>query len=508
MRTKSSILNIITAYLGQAVAIIITLVARIFFVKILGKEYLGIDGLFNNILTMLSLVELGVGPAIVYSLYKPIANNNKEEIKSLMHLFKKLYTNIGMIILILGTLLTPFLPYIIKEMPNIPNINLIYILFVINSSVSYFFSYKRSLINSDKDRYVLPIIKYSVYLVLNIFQILFLVLTHNFIIFLILQIISTLTENILVSRKADKLYPYLKDKDVKELNKDTKANIMKNTKAMIGHKLGSVVVRSTDNILISSFIGIVEVGLYSNYYLITSALDSIANQIFNSITASAGNLYATKDPKESYRVFKVVYFIDFVIYSIFTVALLSVINPFITLWLGKNMIFSLPIISVIVLNFYLTGMRKAVLVFRDAMGLYYEDRYKPFFESLINLVLSIILAIKYGVIGVFIGTTISTISTCLWIEPYVLYKYGFKESSKTYFIDYIKYFIITLLLTIFVYGINSLITVTGILGFIIKGLISVIITVCVIVLIFNDKEEYKYVVDLIKNSKRIVKEVK
>lgn len=504
MRKKSSILNMITAYLGQFSAAIISLVARLFFVRILGREYLGINGLFANVLTLLSLVELGVGPAIIYCLYKPIADEDHEKIKSLMALFQKVYVIIGVIILILGLSLTPFLSIFIKEMPNIPYLKLIYCLFVLNSSISYFFSYKKSLINADKYRYILPIYKYSIYLVTNVLQVIFLIVTKNYIVFLILQVISTLTENILVSRRADKMYPYLKDKNIKKLDTETSNSIMKNTKAMIGHKLGGIIVRSTDNILISKIIGLVAVGLYSNYLLIINALDAISNQVFNSITASAGNLCVSSDKEQSNKIFKAILFANFMIYIVFSTVLLTVFNPFIELWLGKDMLFNTSIVIVIVLNFYLTGMRKSVLLFRDAMGLYYEDRIKPFIESIINLVMSIILAYKYGVIGVFIGTTISTVTTCLWLEPWILYKYGFKKPVGPYFKTYFVYTLISFISVGLSYYLCSFITIIGLLGILLKLLISLIISI-LFILLFRKTDEFNYIFSVLKQTKKILK---
>ena len=221
MRTISSILNLIVAFGGQFIGIIISFVARIIFLQILNAEYLGINGLFTNILTILSLAELGIGSAMNFSLYKPLAEKNKEKIKSLMYLYQKAYRIIGIIILTLGIAITPLLPYFINEMPSIPeNIYFIYVLFVVNTGISYFFSYKRALIISDQKRYIATFYRYGFYFLLNLAQIICLVVTKNYILFLVLQIIFTLLENIFVSMKADKMYPYLKEKNVGKLLKE------------------------------------------------------------------------------------------------------------------------------------------------------------------------------------------------------------------------------------------------------------------------------------------------
>lgn len=494
-RTKSSLLNFITAMVGQGLGLIVSFIARIFFVKILSSEYLGLNGLFTNILTVLSLAELGVGTAITYSLYKPLAEDDISTCKMLMQLYKKVYTVIGLMILILGIAITPLLPIFIKDMPNISNINLIYILFVINTAISYFYSYKRNLIIADQNRYIATIYRYGFYFILNVAQIIYLVIKHDYIGFLILQIISTFLENVFVSKHADKMYPYLNDKEKIPLEEESKKEIIKNTKAMMMHKIGGTVVSSTDNILLSSFVSIVAVGIYSNYYLITNALNTICNQVYNSLTASLGNMWVKESKEKNYSVFKKINFLTFWIYCFITICLVCLFNPFIEIWVGKDYLFSMDIVMILVINFYLTGMRKSVLTFRDAAGLFYKDRYKAVAEAIINLVASIILAKYYGVFGVFLGTFISSITTCVWIEPYVLYKYGFEKSLKEYFKDYFKKTLLTAILVIVTYYICSLIKGNLYIAFGLKLVVCVLIPNIILLLIYGKSVEFKYFYD-------------
>lgn len=445
MRKENSIKNIITAMIGQVFGVIIGLIGRFVFVKILSKEYLGLNGLFTNILTILSLVELGVGSAITYSLYKPLAEKNTEKIKSLMNIYKKLYIIIGVAIFILGMCLIPFLPKLINEMPQIDvNINLVYALFVINTACSYFFSYKKTLIVSDQKKYIATICKYISFFALNVVQIVILLISKDYIAYLIAQIIFTIIENLMISKEADKLYPYLKENNAKPLIKQEKKEIKKNIGAIILHKIGGVVVNATDNLVIAKYVGLGAVGLYSNYYLITNALQLTLSQFFTSTTASIGNLAITDNKEKLYDIFKKIYFMNYWIYSFVSICLFVIFNDFINVWIGNEFIIDMPIVFVIVLNFFIAGMRKTVLTFRDALGLYYQDRKKPVVESIVNLVISIILAKKYGIIGVFIGTTISTLGIAFWWESLILYKYGLKENVVKYYGKTIIYFITAL----------------------------------------------------------------
>ena len=502
MRTKNSIKNLIFALLGQAFGLIISFIARIIFVKILTDEYLGLNSLFTNILTMLSLVELGIGSAIVYSLYKPLAINDKEKVKSLMQLYKKAYLTIGIIILFLGIITLPFYRYLINEVPNIKNLDLIYFLFVLNTSVSYFYSYKRSLIISDQKRYIATIYRYSFYFLLNVVQIIILLFTKNYLLFLIMQVIFTWLENIFVSRKADKMYPYLKDKAVKKLETKELYKIKQNISAMLFHKIGGVVINATDNILIAKFVGLISVGLYSNYYLIINALEIIIIQFFNAIVASVGNLGAVKKSDAVKETFDITLFLNFIIFGISSICLITLFNPFIKLWLGKEYLFDFSIVVVIVICFYLKGIRKTFLTYKDALGFFKEDKYKPIIESIINLVSSIILVKYFGLIGIFLGTIISTLTTSLWIEPYVLYKNYFKISLKDYFVRLFKYLGVTIISYLIVYILCNLINISAIVDLILKLIICIVVPIILYVICFRKTNEFKSITSIFGNLRK------
>ena len=234
--------------------------------RTLGSEYLGLIGLFTNILSILSLAELGVGSAIVYSMYKPLAEKDEYKLKGLMNLYKSAYTNIGIFVLLFGSLLTPFLDLFINENSKIQHLYLIYLMYVFNSGISYFYSYKRSLLIADQKKYIESLYHNSFYLLRNFLQIIILFMFKNFILYLGIQIILTLIENIILSKRVDYLYPIFKGKDNTQLEKKEKQTIFNNVKAMIYHKLGSVIVMGTDNLLISMFVGLIEVGLYLIIY--------------------------------------------------------------------------------------------------------------------------------------------------------------------------------------------------------------------------------------------------
>lgn len=499
-RTENSIRNLKYAMIGQTLGIIISLFSRMIFVKFLSSEYLGLSGLFTNILTILSLTELGFVTAMSYQLYKPLVENDIESLKSLMKFYKKVYLIIALSILVLGLLTLPFYKYLINEIPNIPYLDLIYYLFVLNTAASYLFSYKRLLIISDQKRYIATLYRYTFYFVLNVAQIFILYLTKNYILYLIIQLLMTLLENILLDRKANKLYPYLKDKNVKPLKRNVYKQIISNVKAMFFHKFGGVVLNSTDNIVISKVIGLSVVGLYSNYMLIINALKTIVTQIFSSVIASIGNLQVTGSKSKMTDIFKKTFFADFCIHTFSAICLICLLNPFISLWLGNEYILDIFTVYMIALNYYLFGMRKTCMSFREATGNYESDKYSPIIEAVINIGTSVVLAKFIGLPGVILGTIISCLCTNFWWEPLVITRKSLTMNLKDYFSMYFKYTITGIILCVVTVFANSLIPCGGFMLFGIRLLVTVLIPVVSLCFIYRKNEYFLYYKMVIKNK--------
>ena len=481
-RTKNSITNVKYGIIGQIIQIICQFVCRTIFVHTLSADYLGLNGLFTNILSVLSLAELGFGSAITYSLYAPLAVNNNMQIKKIMNLYRLLYRVIAVVVALLGVCIVPFLQYFVKDAESIPNIKLLYLLYLSNSVASYLLIYKKSLIDADQKKYIGIKYQKGFSIIQNGLQIAFLLLTHNYIVYLLIQIIASVLCNICISIRADSLYPVLKEHTRDYPDREEIWGIAKNTFAMSIHRIGNVVVNNTDNLIISSFVSLASVGIYSNYQLIVSNLNIFTNLIFDSFTASVGNLNALEGKQKLNNVFEQMMVVGALIYGYISTCLISLFNPFIRIWLGKEYTFNIGVVIVIVLIFYLNGIRNVIRSFRDALGLFWYDRYKPIFESIINLVFSLILVKKMGILGVFIGTVISNLTVCFWVEPYVLYKYGLKNRLSRYFIIYFKYFVVACISTIMSFlilkfwVIDSLgkLFLAGIINSIIYALIGVI----------------------------------
>lgn len=444
-RTDNIAKNAKFAILSQAVLILTNFAVRRIFVMTLGEEYLGLNGLFTDILSMLSLAELGFGTAIVYSLYKPLAEGDKEKIKALMRLFGRAYRLVGCFVLTAGLALTPFLSFFVKEMPDgIPHVEWIYALNVVNSGASYFFIYKSSLLFADQKKYVEMLINVAVKTLAAALQIAALLVTKNYFLYLGIMIAATFGQNLLISMQVSRMYPYLKEKKTEMLPAEDRDVIRKNVGAMVFHKLGYVAVFSTDSILMAKFVSVAIVGLYSNYMLIRKALINVIDLFFVSLAASMGNLNACETDEKKYEAYSHVYFLSAWLFGFMSVCLYYLFNPFIILWLGEEYLLSSGTVGIIVLNFYMYCMRMPVNNTKEAMGLFWNDRYKPLAEVAVNLAASVFLAQRFGIDGVLWGTLISTITVPFLVEPYVLYRYGLHRKVRIYYLKYIGYLTVTL----------------------------------------------------------------
>ncbi len=504
MRTKNTLMNTIVGVTTLFITTVLSFVLRTIFIKVLGETYLGVNGLLTNILSMLSLAELGIGSAIGFSLYKPLSNNDKEKIKSLMQYYKKTYYYIGIIVFIFGLILMPFLPFFIKETEMVNNLYIIYLLYLLNTSYTYFFSYKRTLVASDQKTYKLSIYDTIFRIIVVVLQIVYLILFKNFIGYLIINFVITLFQNIKINSVINKEYPYLKENNIKKLTKKEKDNIFINIKGLIFHKIGNYLVNGTDNMIMSKFVSLATVGIYSNYLLIIFTVSNFLTSIFGSATASFGNLIASEDKDKVYDTFKIYNFLGFWLYGFSSLAFFFLLNPFINLWLGENYLLSTIIVFVIVINFYFNSMIGVIDNIKTSAGIYHQDRFVPIIQAIVNLVASIYLVIKFGLIGVFLGTSLSIIVIFIF-KPYFVYKYAFNKNVINYFLTFIKYLIIVFIEGLIVYLLFNILSeyiINKFILFIVQIIIVVLVPNIINYLLFHKNNEFN---DLVGRLKRTLK---
>ena len=493
MKTKSSIKNAFAAMGVNVVSILVGLVAQRFFIKILGAEYLGVNGLFSNIISMLGIVELGIGNAIIYNLYKPLVKKDYDTINSLMDLYKRAYHVIAIIVFLLGISVTPFLNFIIGQNTLDINIKLVYVMFIIDITCSYLLSYKRSILYADQKNYIINIIHMVYYVVLNFLQLLFLYFTKNYYIYLVIKIIMRVVENLIITLYVNKKYVYLYNNNIKKLDNSIINDIIKKVKALFFHKIGTFIVLGTDNIIISKFLGLVTVGLYSNYYMIIDAANKVFGQAIAAIMPSVGHMLVTDSKEKVYKVFKRIRFANFLISSFAGTSLLVLMSPFVTIWVGKKYLLSISVLIVLVFNFYQKMMRYSYSIFKEAAGIYYEDRFVPLIESVLNIIASVILVKLIGLPGVFIGTIVSGLALWCYSYPKFVYKKLFSRNYKNYAIETISYILLFVFIATTTYGISTMIVFKNIfLKLVINAIICVIIPCLINIIVFYRTDNFKY----------------
>jgi len=498
-RTKNVTINASVGFTIQIIKVLIEFLIRTVFIKVLGAEYLGISGLFTNILTVLSFAELGIGNAIIFSMYKEIANNNTEKIKSLMLLYKKAYIYIGFIVLFLGLLTTPFIPYIISGVPNIKeSIFLIYVLYVFNTGLSYFFAYKKAIIVAYQKSYITEFCRLIAEVIKAVFQIVILLTTRNFILFLIIQIVCNFIDNILSYIIANNMFPYLKEKNIKPLNDSEKGKIFRNVRSLVMYKFGSIILNGTDNIIISKMLGIVSVGLLSNYNLLINTINTVTGGLLNGFTASVGNLNSNDNFEKQEKIYNLLLFLCVWIYGFCAIAFFVLSNDFIVLWIGDDYKLNMLVVFALVFHLYVNGVQFVGYTYRTTMGLFNNGKYCPIIAALINVVLSILLCLKYGLFGILLATSISRLITTGWYDTFLVYKLRFKKSPLKIYLKYIKYMISILFIGIITFVILKLITISGVLGFVIKTIITAILPNILFIILYLKTDEFELLVQGVK----------
>lgn len=444
MRTRKAFLNTMAGGLGTLLVGVLQFVGRMVFIRFLSDEYLGISSLFTNILSILSLAELGIGNAICFGLYKPLAQGDEDKIRSLLHFFKRAYTVIGFVVFGVGMLLLPFLPYLMSGTTDLVDVRLIYILYVLQSAVSYWFwAYKSILLQADQKLYIVKACHVLANLVVIIAQIGSLWLFKNFLIYSVIGLLANVLMNLLVSLIVDRQYPYLAEKKWEPLHADEKRSIFKDVFGMSLFKINTTVVNSTDNLVISAFINVKTVALYGNYQTVISGISQVSMQLFGGVTASVGNLFAEGEEKQSEFVFRCLQLLCYWLYGFVGIGIYVLINPVIRLCFGAQRVFGADLVLLQVLYFVINGFQRTSFIYRDACGLFWKGKARPAATAILNIVISIVLVQKLGLSGVIWGTVISWLLTTWWYDPVMIYRQVFHMSPLPYFMGYLKAALLT-----------------------------------------------------------------
>lgn len=423
-RTKRASRNVVIGVLSKLIVMVFAFSTKTLFIRLLGVEYNGVNGLYGNILAVLALSELGVGNVLNYSLYSALRNNDTDKVKSLVSYFRKIYYGIALAVSLIGLALVPFLHYIINS--DLPQNELItfYLLYLANSVASYFVVYKTTVIIADQNNYISSICEIATTIIMYVAQIAYLLIFKDFLGYLIIQVACTILKNILLNFITNKKYPYLKhlSNDGITLPQEDRNRIVDNIKSTFLYKIAAVILNNTDNILISIIVGTVYVGYYSNYYMVISYITVFIGIFITGITASLGNLNSENNNESSYQMFSILSLIFAFIGTIEACCLINCFQPFIQIWIGHKNVMGFSWVIVIVLNLYLNTLMNPIWMFRETMGLFKQVRYIMLITAGLNIVLSIVLGVLFGVPGILAATFIAKIASQYWFEPRILFK--------------------------------------------------------------------------------------
>lgn len=499
-RVRSAAKNIAFGQIGNLVTQILNFILRTMFIQYLGDTLNGVNDLYTSVLSVLSMAELGVGTALNYSLYKPVAVGNIEKIKSYMQLYKKAYRTIGIVIAVIGTGIAPFLPYLVKQPQGVSvrDLTLYYFIFLFNTVSTYFVAYKYSLVNAEQKNYIQTNIITVTKVITVCLQIAVILTTGNFYIYLLTAAFVELAQKIFVSYYLNRRYPYLKERNAQKLSAEETGEIVTKTKALVFHKVGDVARLQTDSMIISGFINVTLVGFVGNYNLILNSIANMVNTVFNSVLSGFGNLIATESKEKQYQLFKVYRFFACWIYGFSAVGFFLLLTPFVSLWLGEEKTLAFTMVSCILIDYYFKGDRIVLSNFKTAAGVFEQDKYLALIQGVVNLIISIVLVQKIGLTGVYIGTIVSGLIANI-TKPFIIYRVILEKPVGQYFADSVKYLLTLTAILALLSGIKTILMPrVTVITFGIMFLVICVVFNLIFFLLFRKTEEFGYLTGILK----------
>lgn len=495
-RTENAVRNIVFGSLQKIVSILLPFVSRTVLIHYLGVKYLGLSGLFASVLGLLSLAELGVGGAIVYSMYKPVAQGDKKTICALLKFYRSMYRYIGFAVFCLGLICIPFLKYIVtEEIPGGLNLYALYLLYLAASVFSYFlYAYTSSLLFAHQRNDVISKVGMVVNLLTFVAQMSFIIFFSSYYLYVlcipVFAVVFNLMRYYVVKRIFPDYYP------AGDLDPELKKGLLKRVKALIGTKINTVVVHSADTVVISAFLGLTAVALYNNYYFILQSIVAFLAIAYSGMTAGLGNSLVVESGEKNLQDLRKFLFVNSWLVGWCSICLLCLYQPFMMLWLGEEYLLSFPMVILFAVYFYILQIRKVVINYKDAAGVWWEDRLRPYVCMVVNIVSNIVLVQYIGLIGIVISTILSMVISIPW-ETYTVFKHVFKSSSKDYYFKLSYYVAVTLVAAGLAYWGCSYFE-EGIVGFLMQILICVTVPNLIFYLVYQKKVEFKYLTEIVR----------
>lgn len=501
-RTKNAAKNIIFGMILKVYQIVVPFLMRTAIIYTLGVQYLGLDSLFISVLQILNLAELGVGSAMVFSMYKPIAEDDEMKICALMKLYKIYYRVIGIIILVIGLIISPFIPYLIKsDLPIGLNIYVLYIMNLLATVFSYWlFAYKNCLLQAHQRNDITSKVTLCVFSIKYLIQFVVLFCLKNYYYYLMVNLISQMLLNVITAIIVSKLYPNYEARG--KLDKEIVKDINQRVKDLFTSKVGGVIVNSVDTVVISAFLGLTMLAIYQNYYYIITAIIGLVGVIFTSCSAGIGNSLVIDSEEKNYNDLKKFTFIIIWVSSFCTCCLLCLFQPFMKWWVGEKFLLSFSCVICLCVYYYMYELNFLLNTYKDSAGIWHKDRFRPLATAFTNLILNLLLVNFIGIYGIILSTVISMLIVGIpWLLHNLFYEV-FKRSAKDYIIQLLKYTTTMVMMAMASYWLCSFIDGYTLSSLIIRGIICGIVTNIIWILTYRKSEEMN---GIIKIANRVIK---
>ena len=499
-RTKRTAQNAAVGFIYQLVSLILNFVSRTVFIKTLGSEFLGMNGIFSDVLSLLSMADLGFSTAMSYSFYKPLAQDDHKKIAALISFYKRVYNIIAATVLVIGLACVPFLKYIINTDQVIDHLEIYYLISLAGVVISYLFVYKTTLLSADQKDYKATAIRMWTNMLKVLVQIAVLIIFKNYMLYLAINVLFNFINNVVTSKKTEKEYPYINEKvDSSYIKDDIKTGILGNMKSVFIYKISETLFNATDNILISMLVGTVTVGLYSNYLMVSNKLLLIEQIVFSAMTASVGNVIATEKPEKRLKIFNSMCSGGFIFSGIITSGFCLLVNDLINVWIGEAYLLPLIVIVAITVNNYMSCALTPLWVYRDATGLYRKTKFVRLIGAILNLILSVILGKLIGLAGIIFASAIAKCATFVWYEPKVLFRDYFDSGVIRYYRDLLLNVLVVVITIIIIGKLSAFFVVTGWITLFIKGIIVGIIISVEFFMLYHKTEGAQLIIEKIRH---------
>lgn len=471
-RTKRTVQNAMMGFAYQLITMVLGFVSRVVFLRTIGVEFLGLNGIFSDVLNLLCLADMGFSTAMSYSFYKPLAEKDEEKIAALVAFYKKLYNIVALVVLILGLCCIPFLRVIVNVQNDIKYLEVYYLFALANVVTSYLFVYKTTLLTADQKEYMVIRIRMITNITKVLLQILVLIVFKSYMFYLAADTLLVITNNLIATKKAEKEYPYIKKIKSKNVgDENLKSRIIDNMKSVFIYKISTTVFSATDNIIISMVVSTVAVGLFGNYLMLSQKLLLMEQIFFSSMTASIGNVIAKENAEKRYEVFKSIQSVSLILCGVITGCYFLLASDFVSIVFGNEYTLPAIVVCAVTINAYFSCALQPLWLYRDATGLYRKTKYVMLIATIENIVLSIILGHILGIAGVIFASAIARITTYCWYEPKILFKEYFGESAVKYYKDLAVNVVLCVASIAVLKFVTNWIVVNGVVMLILKGVI-------------------------------------